>query len=158
VPNTFSVFLLLLALLAGGCVGPQKAPARPTVPSTSDRHEASVYILSDGGARPLDFLKPESNGLNHATIIGAVERPGVYYFNGKVPLEAVVSAASPIKRESSCGSACLDRVQIMSSKRLPEDATFTVNYEKYLDLRSHNPGHAPWELNGGEVIHISEWF
>lgn len=96
-----------------------------------------------------------TEGLNHVTILGALENPGVYFFEGDLPLECVVDSAKPVSPGLGDGSAMLSRLTILSAtgQRRP----LTLDYTKYRRAVD-KAGHKAWMLSGNEVIWIPEIF
>ena len=143
------------AVLGFGCASsPKRSLATPAVAETHNAH-TFVYRFEDGIAVRMDSVEKESSGLNHVTIVGAVERAGAYYFVRKLKIESLIEAAKPIKTDIGCGSAYLTRVKIASSRRFENRDSFGINYLKYLAAEG-KADRAPIELEGGEVVYIPE--
>jgi hypothetical protein len=118
-------------------------------------HSTRVYRFESGIAIQMASVEKDAAGLNHVTIVGCVERAGAYYFNGKLKIETLITAARPIKTDIGCGSAYLSRITITSSKRFADRDSFSINYSKYLAMEG-TPDRLPIELEGGEVVYVPE--
>ena len=133
-------------------------PAVPApVPSHNHGEPARIYRLDGELAVPVGSVMKDASGLKHVTILGAVERPGAYYFSGKLKLETLITSAGPIRTELGCGSACLAQVTISSSKRFADRDSFMINYLKYMEAKGPS-ARATCALEGGELVYVPELF